>query len=131
MNKNSSRNDGVLMGLALGLGMFLVAVLGVLIFLVLPGKCMDDGSLDGAPLRPLVLPLMGPLAFGVSTRAGQRSRQTSSASPAASVIPRCCSRPSPSTTLAALSLLSVFSAFSPAGGERKAPNTFNRRKTLS
>ena len=64
---------------------------------------------DGAPLLLRVAALMSPLAFGGSARAGQRSCQSSSASPSASVMHRCCSRPSRSTALAALSLLSVFS----------------------
>ena len=82
-------------------------------------------------LRPLVALFMGPLAFGGSSRTGQRERQISSASPAAFVIPVAVPGLSPFTAEAALVPLSVFYAFSPAGGERKAPNTFNRRKTLS
>ena len=131
MREKPALSDMPALVLALLIGLFGVAALGFLVLLVLPCECMDDGSIDGAPLRPLVLPLMGPLAFGVSTRAGQRSRQISSASPQGVCHSRCCSRPSRCTPEAALSLLSVFSAFSPAGGERKAPNTFHRRKTLS
>ena len=131
MSDSSNRFDISPLVVAVLAGLLAVLLLGFLVLLELPFEGPDDGSLDSAPLRPLVAPVMGPLAFGASARAGQRSRQTSSASPSASVIPRCCSRPSPCTTTAALSLLSVFYAFSPAGGERKAPNTFNRRKTLS
>ena len=125
-----SRFDVVSLAVAALTGGLAVLLLGFGVLLELPFEGPVDGSGEGAPLRPLVLPLMGPLACGVSARAGQRSRQTSSASPSASVIPRCCSRPSRSTTAAALSLLRVFSG-SGAGGERNAPNTFNRRKTLS
>lgn len=45
------------------------------------GEDPGDGSGEGASLRLPLLPLMGPLAHGVSARAGQRERQTSFASP--------------------------------------------------
>lgn len=48
---------------------------------------------------------MGTLAFGASARAGHRSRQTSFASPSASVIPAADPGLSRSTPEAALSLL--------------------------
>ena len=105
-----------------------VVLLGLGVLLELPFEGPVDGSPDRAPLRPLVLPLMGSLACGVSARAGQRSRQTSSASPQGVCHSRCCSRPSRSTTAAALSLLGSVLRFRRVG-ERNAPNTFNRRKT--
>lgn len=94
------------------------------------GEGPGSGSGEGASLRLPVLPLMGPLAQGVSARAGQRSRQTSFASPHGVCHSRCCSRPSRSTPLAALSLLARVLRFR-RGGERNAPNTFTRRKSLS
>ena len=88
------------------------------------------GSGEGASLRLPLLPLMGPLACGVSARDGQPERQTCSASPSASVIPRCSSRPSRSTAAPALSLPASVLRFR-QGGERNAPNTFTRRISLS
>ena len=85
-----------------------------------------DGYGDRAPLRPLVAPVMGSLAFGASARAGQRSRQTSCASPSASVIPCCCSRPSPFTPEAELSLLSGLSAVPPLGVCGTLPTLFRQ-----
>ena len=58
---------------------------------------------------------MGTLAFGASARAGQPERQTSSASPSASVIPAARPGLSRSTPEAALSLLSGLCAVPPLG----------------
>ena len=130
MNDRPDRFDLSPLAVAALAGLLCVAVLGFGVLLELTCEGPGDGCCDSAPLRPTVAPVMGPLAFGASARAGQRERQTSFASPSASVIPRCCSRPSRSTPEAALSLLSVFSG-SARGGERNAPNTFHRRKTSS
>ena len=85
---------------------------------------MNRASLDHE-----VAALMGPLAFGASARAGQRVRQSSFASPSASVMPCCCSRPSRSITLAALSLPQVFSGS--ARGVSGTLPTLSQEETLS
>lgn len=87
-----------------------------------------DVSGDCAPLRSLVAPVMVALAFGASARAGQRSGQTSSASPSAPVIPCCCSRPSPFTPEAALSLLSGLSAVPPLRMSGTFPTLFRQEE---
>ena len=89
-----------------------------------------DSSGDRAPLRPLVAPVMVALAFGASARAGPRSGQTSSASPSASVIPCCCSRPSPFIPEASLSLLSGLSAVPPLGVSGTIPTLFRQEENL-
>ena len=125
-----SRFDVLPQAVAALAGGLAVLLLGFGVLLELPFEGPGDGSFDGAPLRPLVLPLMGPLACGVSARAGQRSCQTSSASPSASVIPAAVPgllAPPPRPRFPSCACSPV----PPSGGERNAPNTFNRRKTLS
>ena len=73
---------------------------------------------------------MGPLAGGASARAGQRSRQTSSASPSASGIPAAVPGLSRSTTLAALSLLSGLCAVPPLGVSGTLPTLFKQEENL-
>ena len=57
------------------------------------GAFVRGGLMNHDYLHHEVAALMGPLACGTSARAGQRSRQSRSASPSASVMPCCCSRP--------------------------------------
>jgi len=125
-----SRFDVLPQAVAVLAGVLAVALLGFGVLLELPFEGPGDGSFDGAPLRLLVLPLMGPLACGVSARPGQRSCQTSSASPLASVMPDAVPVLLAPPPWPRFPSWQVFSG-SAASGERNAPNTFNRRKTLS
>ena len=129
-NSSPDRFDLAPVAVAVLLGLLAVLLLGFLVLLELPFEGPGDGYLDNAPLRPLVLPLMGPLAFGASARAGQPERQTSSASPSASVIPAAVPGllpPPPRRRFPSCPCSPV----PPVEGERNAPNTFNRRKSLS